>query len=66
MKSCNGNTGYFHSVANGRRTKCRIEYLKDGDNRITEQGELVVHINDFYRKLFGREKRGTIRMVENM
>jgi hypothetical protein len=53
-------------VANGRRTKCRIEYLKDGDNRITEQGELVVHINDFYRKLFGREKRGTIRMVENM
>jgi hypothetical protein len=60
------DTRYFDSVANGRRRKCKIIFLEDGDNRITEQGELVVHINDFYRKLFGMEKRGTVRMSESM
>jgi hypothetical protein len=28
------NTGYFHSIANGRR-KCRIEFLETGYGRIS-------------------------------
>jgi hypothetical protein len=40
--------------------------MEDRDNRITKKRELVVHINDFYRKLFGREERGTIRMADSM
>jgi hypothetical protein len=42
------NTGFFHSVANGRRRKCMIEFLD------TER--------DFYKTLFGREERGSVRL----
>jgi hypothetical protein len=60
------NTWYFHTIANGWRRKCITEFMEDRDNRITKKRELVVHINDFYRKLFGREERGTIRMADSM
>jgi hypothetical protein len=56
------NTGFFHSVANGRRRKCIIEFLDTGRGRITEQRELVAHIEDFYKTLFGREERGSLRL----
>jgi hypothetical protein len=58
------NTGFFHTIANGRRMKCRIAFLEDGDNIIIEQKELIAHINNFYRKLLGKEERGKVRMVE--
>jgi hypothetical protein len=60
------NTCYFHSIANGRRRKCRIEFLETGQGRIVEQELLVSHIYEFYRKLFGREERGKIRMATRM
>lgn len=58
------NTGYFHSIANGRR-KCRIEFLETEGGRITKQEDLVDHIYNFYKSLFGKE-RGRVRMAENM
>lgn len=38
------NTGYFHSIANGGKRKCRIEYLEEGDRIITEHKDLKKHI----------------------
>jgi hypothetical protein len=51
-------------VANGRRRKCIIEFLDTESGRITEQGDLVAHIEAFFfiKKLFGREDRGSVRL----
>jgi hypothetical protein len=37
-------------VANGRRRKCIIEFLDIESGRITEQGDLVAHIEAFFYK----------------
>ena len=34
------NTGFFHRVANGRKRKCTITCLEDGDNLIAETDQL--------------------------
>lgn len=60
------NPGYFHSVANGRRRKCKIEMLETKKGRITEQGELMEHIYSFYKNLFGTEERGKARLTEGV
>lgn len=60
------NTGYFQSIANGRRRKCMIEVLETETGRITEQEELIKHIYTFYQDLFGSEERGRIRMADNV
>jgi hypothetical protein len=31
-----GNTDYFHSIANGRRRKCKIYFLEIEEGRVTE------------------------------
>jgi hypothetical protein len=59
------NTTYFNSLANGRR-KCRIDYLDTENGRITEQQALMDHIYEFYKKLFGEEERGTVRLAVDM
>jgi hypothetical protein len=59
------NTGYFHSTANGRRRKCRIEFLDTDLGRITEQKELVMRIESFYKNMFGRENRGRARLAKS-
>jgi hypothetical protein len=48
------NTTYFHRLANGRRRKCMIEFLETEKGRITEQLDMVDHIYEFYKKLFGK------------
>jgi hypothetical protein len=60
------NTTYFHSLANGRMRKCRIDYLDTENGRITEQQELMDHIYEFYKKLFGEEERGSVRLAADM
>jgi protein subunit release factor B len=60
------NTDFFHSVANGRRRKCKIEFLDTRRGRITEQREPVAHIEGFYKSLFGREERGTARLARSI
>jgi hypothetical protein len=59
------NTGFFHSVANGRRGMCIIEFLDTERGRINEQRDLVAHIEDFYKTLFRREERGTARLASS-
>jgi mannosylglycoprotein endo-beta-mannosidase len=47
------NTSYFHSIANGRRRKKMILSIEDGENVLTEEGEIREHILRFYKDLFG-------------
>jgi hypothetical protein len=56
------NTGYFHSITNGRRRKCMIDFLDTEHGRIFEQKELMATIYEFYRKLFEKKDRGLDRL----
>jgi hypothetical protein len=47
------NTSYFHTVANGRKRKCLIRNLVEGDRVIKDQEELKTYILEFYKNLFG-------------
>jgi hypothetical protein len=47
------NTSYFHSIVNGRRRKKMILSIEDGENVLTEDGEIREHILRFYKDLFG-------------
>jgi hypothetical protein len=57
------NTGYFHNIANGRRRKCTIGFLDSDRGRITVHEDLVAHIYEFYRGLFGQDEREKVRMA---
>lgn len=59
------NIGFFHSLANGRRKKCEISQLEEGDRVINDPKELKVRIEDYYKKLFGHEQRGDIKLQEH-
>jgi hypothetical protein len=51
------NTGFFHSIANGRRRKCTIHSRKTEEGEISETTILRKHIEEYYKRLFGREER---------
>jgi hypothetical protein len=55
-------THVFHSIANGKRRKCQIEFLETEDGRITQQKDLAQHVEGFYKKLFGPKERCSIRL----
>jgi hypothetical protein len=59
------NTGFFHSVANGRR-KCTIFSLETEEGDISDVKDLSKHVEEYYKNLFGREERGSIRLQENL
>lgn len=46
-------TSYFMAKANGRRRRNRIISLKDRDNLIEGDKELLIRATDYYKKLFG-------------
>lgn len=60
------NTGYFHSIANGRNRKCNIESLEDGDEIISDPVQLQNHIESYYKNLFGKEERNKIELDTNI
>jgi hypothetical protein len=47
------NTSYFHRVANGKKRKQAIYSLQDGDRNVTGDEELLKHVTEFYKNLFG-------------
>lgn len=59
------NTGYFHGKANGRKKKCSIFSLEDGDKTITRDHELREHTERYYKNLFGPESNGGISVQED-
>lgn len=53
-----GSTEFFHAIANGRRRRCFIHILSEGNNVFSEEEELRNHIYGFYRNLLGIESGG--------
>jgi hypothetical protein len=53
LKEGDGNTRYFHLKASGRRKKNYISVLQNNGEEIYGESELIKHVTDFYKKLFG-------------
>ena len=47
------NTRYFQRIANARKRKNTIMYLKDGDSIIDGDDDLIQHATSYYTELFG-------------
>jgi hypothetical protein len=58
------NNGYFHNVANGRKKKCTIFSLEDGNREIRDPVDIREHIESFYKNLFGDEGESSIHLGE--
>uniref|UniRef100_A0A453JWR9 Uncharacterized protein n=1 Tax=Aegilops tauschii subsp. strangulata TaxID=200361 RepID=A0A453JWR9_AEGTS len=56
------NTAYFQAVANGRRRKCAIPFLWDGDALLENPVDISTHIYSFYKELFSAEPRGGVSL----
>jgi hypothetical protein len=59
------NNGYFsHNIANGRKKKCTIFSLEDGDREIRDPIGIREHAKTFYKDLFGDEGGSSIHLGE--
>ena len=56
------NTAYFQAIANGRRRKCAIPFLWDGDVLLESPNDISTHIYSFYKELFSAEPRGGVSL----
>jgi hypothetical protein len=57
------NSRYFQ--ANGRKKKCTIFALEDGERSIRDPKDIRDHVESYYKSLFGKEKMGSITLGEN-
>lgn len=62
MKEGQGNTRYFHLKVSGREKKNFISGLKKDEIEIVGNAELIQHITDFYKDLFGESEISNIRL----
>ncbi|KAE8790794.1 hypothetical protein D1007_34782 [Hordeum vulgare] len=46
------NTAYFEAIANGRRRKCAIPFLWDGETLLEIQEDISSHVYSLYKSLF--------------
>jgi hypothetical protein len=58
------NNGYFHNIANGRKKKCTIFSLEDGDREIRDPAEIREHVETYYKDLFGNKEANRISLGE--
>jgi hypothetical protein len=58
------NNGYFHNIANGRKKKCAIFSLEDGNREICDPTEIRNHVESYYKEHFGVEPEGGIELGE--
>lgn len=49
---------YFQAITKGRRQKCGIPCIWEGDNLLEHQDDISSHIYSFYMELFTAEPRG--------
>uniref|UniRef100_A0A453PPY0 Uncharacterized protein n=1 Tax=Aegilops tauschii subsp. strangulata TaxID=200361 RepID=A0A453PPY0_AEGTS len=56
------NTTYFQAIANGRRRKCAIPFLWDGDVLLRSPDDISTHIYSFYNELFLAELHGAVTL----
>jgi hypothetical protein len=60
------NTAYFRAIANGRRRKCSIPYLWEGDHLLEDPVELSSHIYSFYKELFSAGPRSGVSLAADL
>jgi len=58
------NTKYYHLLANGRHRKTHIFQLEDGNNIISGDAQLKMHITNYYKNLFGPSENSPIMLDE--
>jgi hypothetical protein len=63
MLKGDSGTAFFHAVANVRRMKCLIPYLRLDDQEITNQGEMMQHVYQFYTGLMGSVEERTFSLA---
>ncbi|KAE8771878.1 putative NOT transcription complex subunit VIP2 [Hordeum vulgare] len=59
------NTAYFQAIANGRRRKCVIPFLRDGVALLENPEDISSHIYSFYKELFSADLRGGSSLCED-
>jgi hypothetical protein len=59
------NNKFFHGVANGRKRKCTIFSLEDNGIEIRDPAAIRMHVDNFYKNLFGAEVEGEISLGGN-
>uniref|UniRef100_A0ACD5UL18 Uncharacterized protein n=1 Tax=Avena sativa TaxID=4498 RepID=A0ACD5UL18_AVESA len=57
------NTAYFHAIANGRRRKCSIPCLWEGESLLESPQALSSHIYAFYRGLFSASPQSGVSLA---
>ena len=58
------NTKYYHLLVNGRHRKTHIFQLEDGNNIISGDAQLKMHITNYYKNLFGPSENSPIMLDE--
>jgi hypothetical protein len=53
LKEGDGNTRYFHLKASGTKKKNHISVLQNNGEEILGETELIKHVTEFYKNLFG-------------
>jgi hypothetical protein len=56
------NTKYFHLKASGRKKKDHIYELQNNGEEILGEPELISHVTEFYKKLFGPTHVTSLRL----
>lgn len=56
------NTQYFHQFANGRRRNNTIFYLEDNGVEFRGQQNIIQHVVDYYKKLFGHSEESSLQL----
>jgi hypothetical protein len=56
------NTKYFHLKASGRKKKNHISVLHHNGEEILGETELIKHVTEFYKKLFGPSPVTSLRL----
>jgi hypothetical protein len=62
LKEGDGNTKYFHLKASGRKKKNHISVLHRNREEIMGDVDLIKHVTEFYKQLFGPSLFTSLRM----
>lgn len=56
LKEGDANTRYYHLNESGRKKKNHISFLFNNGDEITRDKDLVEHVTQFYKDLFGHQR----------
>ena len=65
MLKGDANTHFFHQYANGRRRKSTILHLEANGEEIRGQQNIIKHVVDFYKELFGHSSDTLLNLGDN-